>query len=162
MKESAPGWVSAPLHFLESLSQTIREAAHAGAGLAPGGPGRLLLQVQAQTCCLYTQTWPKVLKTNCRPRAGCQTGVSSESEWLACVCVRGVPAAWPRGTGHWKGRVLWPRQSSGLRPGLSQHTRQGGAESLALSPVPSCLVLSRGLFLDDLHSFHDPFVLLCY
>ena len=55
-----------------------------------------------------------------------------------------------------------PRQSSGLRPGLSWHTRQGGAESLALSPIPPCLVLSRGLFLNDLHSFHDPFVLLCY
>lgn len=77
-----------------------------------------------------------------------------------CVCA-GCACCTAQGHRPLEGRVLWPRQSSGLRPGLSQHTRQGGAESLALSPVPPCLVLSRGLFLDDLHSFHDPFVLLC-
>ena len=89
-----------PCIFRNPCAKPSEKRAHAGARLAPGGPGRLLLQVQAQTCCLYTQTWPKVLKTNCRPRAGCQTRVSSESEWLTYVYVRGVPAAQPRGTGH--------------------------------------------------------------
>lgn len=98
------------------MCQTTREAAHAGAGLAPGGPGHPLLRVQAQACCLYAQTWPKVLKTNCHPRAGCQTGVSSESEWLTCVHVWGVPAARPRSASHWKGGSCGPgnRRASGL------------------------------------------------
>lgn len=78
-----------------------------------------------------------------------------------CACA-GCACCMPQGRWPLEGRVLWPRQSLGLRPGLSWHTRQGGAESLALSPIPPCLVLSRGLFLNDLRSFHDPFVLLCY